>query len=100
MKFKKRPIVIEAVHYTGTPSSFAECMMFIQDGHSDFKHLPPAPDDPHVEPGIGVMANGEILIPTLEGTMTCRPGDWIIRGVKGEVYPCKSDIFEATYEPA
>lgn len=38
------------------------------------------------------------LINTLEGTMTGRAGDYIIRGVQGELYPCKSDIFEATYE--
>lgn len=37
---------------------------------------------------------------TLEGDHTVSWGDWIIRGVKGELYPCKSDIFEATYEPA
>jgi hypothetical protein len=36
---------------------------------------------------------------TLEGVMTASPGDWIIRGVRGECYPCKPDIFEATYEP-
>lgn len=39
-------------------------------------------------------------ITTLEGTMRAYFGDWIIRGVKGEIYPCKPDIFEATYEPA
>ena len=39
-------------------------------------------------------------IETLEGTMRYEPGDWIITGVKGERYPCKPDIFEATYEPA
>ena len=38
-------------------------------------------------------------IETLEGTMRANAGDWIIRGVKGELYPCKPDIFEATYEP-
>lgn len=38
-------------------------------------------------------------IATLEGIMTANPGDWIITGVKGEQYPCKPDIFEATYEP-
>lgn len=42
---------------------------------------------------------GGINIQTLEGTMLARPGDWIIRGVKGELYPCKPDIFAATYEP-
>ena len=41
----------------------------------------------------------EISIPTLEGTMIANPGDWIITGIKGEQYPCKPDIFEATYEP-
>lgn len=44
--------------------------------------------------------DGGIDIKTLEGTMHASPGDWIIRGVKGELYPCKPDIFEATYEPA
>lgn len=44
--------------------------------------------------------DGEIAIETLEGTMTASPGDWIIKGVKGEFYPCKPDIFAATYEPA
>lgn len=42
----------------------------------------------------------EVKIPTLEGEMTASPGDWIITGVKGERYPCKPDIFAATYEPA
>jgi len=41
----------------------------------------------------------EASIETLEGTMTASKGDWIIKGVKGELYPCKPDIFEATYEP-
>jgi hypothetical protein len=41
----------------------------------------------------------EADIPTLEGTMHADPGDWIIKGVKGEFYPCKPDIFAATYEP-
>lgn len=41
----------------------------------------------------------EVQIETLEGTMTASPGDYIITGVKGERYPCKPDIFEATYDP-
>jgi len=41
----------------------------------------------------------EWVIPTLEGKMVVKPGDWVITGVKGERYPCKPDIFEATYEP-
>ena len=42
---------------------------------------------------------GQKIIPTLEGDMAANPGDWIITGVRGEKYPCKPDIFEATYEP-
>jgi len=42
----------------------------------------------------------QVQIDTLEGVMTAKKGDWIIRGVQGEIYPCKPDIFEATYEPA
>lgn len=41
-----------------------------------------------------------LFIDTMEGEMMASPGDWIIKGVKGEFYPCKPDIFEATYEPA
>lgn len=44
--------------------------------------------------------DGSMLIDTLEGVMRADPGDWIIRGVKGELYPCKPDIFAATYDPA
>ena len=43
-------------------------------------------------------ADDTLSLPTLEGTMTAQPGDWVIRGVQGEFYPCKPDIFEATYE--
>lgn len=43
---------------------------------------------------------GSVLIATLEGTMEAFPGDWIIRGVEGELYPCKDSIFRKTYEPA
>lgn len=45
-------------------------------------------------------AGDNLCIETLEGKMIASPGDWIIRGVKGEIYPCKPDIFAATYEPA
>lgn len=49
--------------------------------------------------GERIKGAGSLFIATLEGVMEARPGDWIIRGVKGELYPCKPDIFEATYEP-
>lgn len=46
-----------------------------------------------------VVKEGGLKIFTLEGPLMATPGDWIIKGVKGEFYPCKPDIFEATYEP-
>lgn len=45
------------------------------------------------------VVGAQVVIETLEGTMAANPGDWIIKGVKGEFYPCKSSIFKATYEP-
>jgi len=76
MKFRKKPVVIEAVQYHGP--NFTEMEEFV-GGDAEFR-------------------NGELLIATREGAMRASPGDWIIKGVKGEFYPCKPDIFEATYE--
>lgn len=82
-KYRKKPVVIEA---WPLPMLDSESRVF--DGDSDiiFKR----------ERGMIV----EAIIWTLEGTMTASAGDWIIRGVKGELYPCKPDIFAATYEVA
>jgi hypothetical protein len=71
MKFRKKPVVIEATQW------------FKSGDHPEVKH---------VEDGI-------YAIKTLEGFMEVTEGDWIITGVKGEHYPCKPDIFEMTYEP-
>lgn len=98
MKFRKKPVVIDALQWEGTEESLGAVLSFIQDGHENFDHLPRDPKDPHIHQGIG-FTTGEIYIPTLEGTMTARVGDWIIRGVNGEFYPCKPDIFEKTYTP-
>jgi hypothetical protein len=81
-KFRKKPVVISAIQL---PFPDASSRIFNDDHGIIFKR----------EDGIIVQA----LITTLEGVMTANPGDWIIRGVKGELYPCKPDIFEATYEP-
>lgn len=78
--FKKKPVVIEAMQLlTDTAQEV-----------SDFVGLPVR---------WTVLREPAIDIPTLEGTMTAGEGDWIIKGVQGEFYPCKSDIFEATYQP-
>lgn len=75
-KFRKKPVVIEAIQWTGANPS--EVTAF-RGGACLYD------------------ADGPI-IETLEGDMKTMPGDWIIKGVKGEFYPCKPDIFEATYE--
>lgn len=92
--FVKKPVRIEAHQWDGV--SIGEIMPFFATGAA----LPQAPDDGHVRPGIGFTPpDGQLHIPTLEGTMTAQPGDWIIRGVKGEFYPCKPDIFAESYNP-
>lgn len=59
-------------------------------------HAEAAWDSGNVDWGSG--NDGTLIIYTLEGEMLARPGDWIIKGIKGELYPCKADIFDATYE--
>lgn len=83
MKFRKKPVVIEAVQWTG--SNVDEILGFIVAKGSARR-------------GLGDERNS-LFIDTLEGTMRADPKDWIIKGVKGEFYPCKPDIFAATYEP-
>lgn len=85
-KFRKKPVVIEAVQWTGCASQLLLDMATTEDRELSV---------------VSIGATGDQLhIKTLEGVMVASPGDWIIRGVKGELYPCKPDIFEATYEPA
>lgn len=82
-KFRKKPVVIEAVQNKGKNESHRKEMMeFMGLGSKTFRQ----------------GADGSILIETLEGTMRCNYLDWIIKGVNGEFYPCKPDIFEKTYE--
>ena len=76
--FRKKPVVIEAVQYLG-----------------DTTELP-------YEMGVTIthsLKGGSCFLHTLEGEMECQVADWIIKGVKGELYPCKPDIFAMTYEP-
>ncbi len=76
--FRKKPVVIEAIKWTG--ENVDEVQAFLHNGHDWIKGR-------YVEIG------------TLEGLMVASVGDWIIKGVKGEFYPCKPDIFAQTYEP-
>ena len=81
MKYRKKPGVIDAVQWTG--ANVDEVLGFILAAGSARRH----PSSPQ-----------SIFLDTLEGTMRADAGDWIIRGVKGEFYPIKDEIFRATYE--
>lgn len=84
MKFRKKPVVIEAVQWF----KHGDCSVVIKRHmhHGACKQC-------------GKMPREHGWVDTLEGGHIVCPGDWIITGVKGESYPCKPDIFELTYEP-
>lgn len=89
MKFRKKPVEIEARQFTkGSAPGIGYEIASWCGGRFNTDVKPSDPTD----------VRYTISIPTLEGVMTASEGDWIIRGVHGEFYPCKSDIFEATYE--
>jgi len=78
-KMRKKPVVITAMQWRG-PEDDSELYRFIPGNK------------------FCVSSDGHPCISTLEGLMRAEKGDWIIQGVKGEFYPCKPDIFDATYE--
>jgi hypothetical protein len=88
-KFRKKPVVIEAVQWTG--NNLREII--------DFAGLHPSANKWTWDEYTEVVRTEGLKIFTLEGSHMATVGDWIIKGVKGEFYPCKPDIFEQTYEP-
>lgn len=89
-KFRKKPVVIEAIQWDN--ANYKEIGDWM-----DKKIEPELESDAAYIAGQGAPVF-TIAIETLEGTMKAMPGDWIIKGVNGEFYPCKPDIFEQTYE--
>jgi hypothetical protein len=80
MTYRKKPVVIEAEQWNGSN---------LNDAKSLFQ-----------DPKVIIRQDGEeFLVTTLEGIMDGKKGDWLIRGVMNELYPCKPDIFALTYEP-
>lgn len=77
--FRKKPVVIEALQFTG--ANHQEIVTFIDDEE------------------YCAVIEGDIWLYTLEGDLVVVPNDWVIRGIAGEIYPCKPDIFEQTYDP-
>lgn len=88
MKFRKKPVVVEAVQFTNLMASsnqdLPEGVVCNSVTYSDYSTKQ--------------VERYGYVIRTLEGNMAVSVGDWIITGVQGEKYPCKPDIFEATYE--
>lgn len=83
MKCRKKPVIIDAVQFDGTKKSAIRIALILG-----------------IPVGVAGYNNNteEMWIRTLEGLHTASKGDWIIKGVKGEFYPCKPDIFDMTYE--
>jgi len=84
-KYRKKPVVIDAIQFYPTMPIYEISTLFggLNSENRTFEK------------------KGDVLvIKTLEGEMVASAGDWIIKGVKGEFYPCKPDVFRITYEPA
>ena len=96
MKFRKKPVVIEAMQWKGVPNPIGA------DAESEMDYFEKFDQWAEKNQGdVKIMYSGsQLMVPTLEGVMIASPGDWLIKGVKGEIYPCKPDIFDATYEIA
>lgn len=90
MKYRKKPVIVDAIQWTGYNPT--EIKMFIGNAGEVFIH------DAAWVAGVAHPCV-EITIYTLEGNMKASVGDYIIKGVCGELYPCKPEIFEQTYEP-
>lgn len=81
-RYRKKPVVIEAIQRTGDNDT--EIVEWAYGGWSDSR--------------MWQHQDGSLVIPTLEGDHKAGVGDWIIKGVKGEFYPCKNDVFVISYE--
>lgn len=81
MKYRKKPVIVEAYRYNGGEQNCGIPTEWIVQGNMDFG-----------------LDSSYLIIPTLEGNHRCDRGNWIIKGTAGEYYPVRADIFEATYE--
>ena len=98
MKYRKKPVIIDAIQYTAP--IYSNIRDFIESfGDNADEIVVKVWDNPNEHLNVSNMSGtSHLAIRTLEGDMKFTHGDWIIRGVKGEYYPCKPDIFEQTYE--
>lgn len=98
---RKRPVEVEAMPWDGTPEAAKPIVDWVRthDGRAFFRCTHPL----HLRAGVDCAGEATVrhtvAIQTTEGTMEARPGWWVIRGVKGEFYPCAPEVFTATYFP-
>jgi hypothetical protein len=95
-KFKKKPVTIEAIQLQANHKSIKEVEEFIEG--NPLRLETSTSHDKFDDYCSNMISKGHRLINTLEGKMKANFGDWIIKGVNGEFYPCKPDVFEKTYE--
>ena len=91
-KFRKKPVVIDAIQLLDNDESIAKAVEFVFHVGMEKSVIG------HYGPIQAVKLDGGFTIPSLKGNIIASFGDYIIKGVKGEYYPCKPDIFEMTYE--
>lgn len=99
-EYRKKPVVINAIQFMGIVQNgdVVGAMFDIEDGDKSAQWLIDATDDGTINIDT-VEGNVVLVIKTLEGQHIAAPLDFIIQGVQGELYPCKHDIFNQTYEP-
>lgn len=87
-KYRKKPVIVEAIQWDGT--NFDQIMNFMRETHGTKLNYENAE--------ASALKTGKLYINTKEGVMEASTNDWVIKGVAGEFYPCKPDIFDVTYE--
>jgi len=85
-KYRKKPVVIEAIQRNGADGNAMDLITWSAGSQTP------------IDCGDNDQGESQLYVKTLEGKLWITEGDWVIKGVQGEFYPCKSDIFEATYE--
>lgn len=100
MKYRKKPVEVEARQWDGTALAATEIISWMTFHNVRAEYFGPEPET-LTKMGIRIPERlAELYIETLEGTMIAEVGDYIIKGVQNEFYPCKPDIFKQTYEEA
>lgn len=100
-KYRKLPVVIEAMRFEGGAENASPIIDWVLSGGGTARyHAANDPRPVHGRADWEQASPEHLAIDTLEGTHRASVGDWVIRGVQGEFYPCKPGVFEATYEPA